>query len=554
MAPSPLTRPRHMPACEGCAVPRVMGYPRGGDHRRGRVEMRPFRIIAAAAIAVLWTASAQAEPLVIYGPGSPSSDLASQALKEVQSAYGVRIGIDRLVHVNEAPFPAAVPLWIMGDAEVLPCRGASITADELRELLAEARESEGTLEYKEAANVLEDATAALSCSGEVIEAELLWRLFFTRGAIAQFDGRTGEAQDNFRRALGIDPDHRFDKSYPPDVQAPYLNAREELQLSGQGSLRFSGAHEGTTQIWLDGLPLVASADFDTALNSGYHLLQYTTRLEVFYSLAFHVKSDQEAILISRSGYTWAILEGDADPRAEVIARQALRQLPGVGDSKIYVVSMDERASVYAFDPSAETFERSGTRIASRITTPPANGGGGGASSSSGGGGSGSGSGSGGSSRTGSSRTPVKAPSGDAPRLGIEAGGGPMFAIFPGVGTNVFGAVKIAVVPRIVAGLHIDGGFTLGIRSKGDGVVTIFPVGRIGARYAFTDTMIRPFAGVQFLIGGGSSASGPDAGFLASGGAMLELGEPRRLRITAELSGGHLSAGLFLFTVSAGPVF
>lgn len=507
--------------------------------------MRSFRIIAAAAIAVLWTASAQAEPLVIYGPGSPSSDLASQALKEVQGAYGVHIGIDRLVHVNEAPFPAAVPLWIMGDAEVLPCRGASITAEELRDLLAEARESEGTLEYKEAADVLEDATAALSCSGEVIEAELLWRLFFTRGAIAQFDGRTGEAQDHFRRALGIDPEHRFDKSYPPDVQASYLNAREELQLSGQSSLRFSGAHEGTTHIWLDGMPLLASADFDTTLNSGYHLLQYTTRLEVFYSLAFHVKSDQEAILISRSGYSWAILEGDADPRAEVIARQALRQLPGVGDSKIYVVSMDERASVYAFDPSAETFERSGTRIASRITTPTPSGRGGGSSSSSG---------DGGSSRGDSSRTPVEAPSGDAPRLGIEAGGGPILAIFPGVGTNVFGAIKIAIVPRIVAGLHIDGGFTLGIRSKGEGVVTVFPVGRIGARYAFTDTMIRPFAGVQFLIGGGSSASGPDAGFLASGGAMLELGEPRRLRITAELSGGHLTAGLFLFTVSAGPVF
>ncbi len=525
--------------------------------------MRLSRLPAIAVLTVLLTGPATAEPLVIYGPGSPSSDLASQALKEVQAAYGVRIGIDRLVHVNEAPFPAAVPLWIMGDAEVIPCRGASITTEELRELLAEAVESEGTLEFKDAAKVLEDATAALSCSGEVIETELLWRLFFTRGAIAQFDGRTGEAQDHFRKSLGIFPDHRFDKSYPPDVQAAYLNAREELQLSAKSSLRLSGAQEGTTRIWLDGLPLEVPTEGATALEQGYHLLQYTTRLEVFYSVAFFVKPNEEAILISRSGYAWAILEGDADPVAEIIARQALGSIPGIGEDKVYVVSMDERASVYAFDPVAGTFERKGTRIASRAD-PPTSGGGGGSSSSgsttggastgSGGSGSTHGGGSRTGSRGGSSRTPVTAPTGDAPRFGVEAGGGPMFLIFPGVGTNVFGAINVAVVPRIIAGLHVDGGFTLGVRSKGDGVVTVFPIGRIGARYAFTDTMIRPFAGAQFLIGGGSSGAGPDPGFLVGGGAMLELGDPRRVRITAQLAGGYLTTGLMMFTVSAGPVF
>jgi len=507
--------------------------------------MRPSSWVAAVAVAVLLSAPAGAEPLVIYGPGSPSSDLASQALKEVQSAFGVSIGIDRLVHVNEAPFPAAVPLWIMGDAEVLPCRGASITNQELGELLTEAVDAEDTLDWSDAANVLEDATAALSCSGEVIEAELLWRLFFTRGAIAQWDGKPGEAQDNFRRALGIDPEHRFDKNYPPEIQAAYLNAREELQLSNPAKLTLAGAQEGTTQIYLDGVPLLTTPDFNATLTPGYHLLQYTTRLEVFYSVAFHVRSEEQAILVSRSGYAWAILTGDADEQAATIAQQALSQIPGVGNDQIYVVSMDDRASVYVFDVAANTFTRSGTRITRRIP-PETNGGDTGGGTDRGSSGQ-SGSGTGGGSTVG---PPVT----EAPRLGIEAGGGPLFLIFPGVGANIFGAVNVAVVPRIIAGLHVDGGFTLGIRSKGEGVVTVFPIGRIGARYAFTDTIVRPFAGAQFLIGGGSSASGPDAGFLVGGGAMLELGEPRRLRITAQLAGGYLTAGMMLFTVSAGPVF
>ena len=516
--------------------------------------------------ALLTGHTAWGEPLVIYGPGAPSSDLATQALKVVEESYGATIGVDRLVHVNEVPFPAAVPLWMMGDAEVIPCRGAAITAQELEDLLARAEASEGNMEWDEADKLLDDATAALSCSGEMIDADLLWRLFFIHGAIAYFDERTGEAQDHFRMSLGVDPSRRFDPNYPPQIQAAYLNAREELQLSALASIRFVGDREGTTEICLDGAPLPVPPGGSTQLHAGYHLLQFRTRLEVFYSVPFKVKAGGEASLVSGNGYSEAILAGDSVPHTKVIAIQALTTIPGVGESLIYIVNTTEDASSYQFDPATRAFERPPEPIeVAEIPDEVQEGGETGGETpedpqdtETGEGG-----------ETGETpedtvEDPVEdvqdddpltpAPTPQERRLGITVGGGPLLFFGGGdVGRRVWAGPSLVITGRLARGLYLEGGFQLGLRSN-EGNLNIFPAGRIGIRPVFTSTAVRPFAAGLFLVGGGSAETGPRPGGAVVGGVMFEPGAKRSMRITLEVGGGYLGGGLVLFNVRLGPLF
>jgi hypothetical protein len=510
--------------------------------------------------ALLVCAPAAAEPLVIYGPGSPTSDLAARAVKVVEDNYGVTVGVERLVHVNEVPFPAAVPLWMMGDSEVIPCRGASITAAELTTLLEEAEASEGEMDWGSAQKVLDDAQAALSCSGEIINKDLLWRLFFIHGAIAYFDGRTGEASDHFRMALGIDPAARFDPNFPPQVQAAYLNAREELQLAAMASFSFLGAKEGITEIWLDGAPIPIDPGGATEMHPGYHLIQYRSRLNVVYSVPFKIKPAGEATLVSGSGYSWAILTGDSDPKAQPIAEQALGGIPGAEDA-IYVVSMDDDAYLYRYDPVSSTFDRPAVAVAESGTdTPPDDG----------------------QADTdtppddGQTDTPPDDGQTDTPpddgqtdvvdppddpstttpttpnrRFGVNVGGGAL--VFIGGTSLVWAGPSIDLVGRIAGGLHIDGGFRLGVRGSDVGV-NIFPVGRIGIRYAFTNTVARPYVGGLFALGGGNASTGPRPGGLLAGGVMIEPGAGRHFRITIEVAGGYVGGGVVGLNVGVGPIF
>ena len=502
--------------------------------------------------ALLVCLPAWSEPLVIYGPGSQSSDLAAQALREVEAQYGVTIAADRLVHVNEVPFPASLPLWMMGDAEVIPCRGASITADELRDLLARAQAAEGAMEWDEADKLLDDATAALSCSGEMIDVDLLWRLFFVHGAIEYFDGRTNEAQDYFRMALGIDPGRRFDPNFPPQIQAAYLNAREELQLSDTAHFRFVGAREGTTEIFLDGAPLPIDPGEVCDVQSGYHLLQYRTRLDVFYSVPFMVEPKLEALLVSGTGYSWAILAGDSDDKAKVIATQALTAAPGVGDSLVYVVSVAEDTSVYRFTPQTGAFERpSGSTVAATDpdtdqTTDGSTGDGTSVPDTS--------------DPTGDTEDPttttdpgdtVTAPAQTPERkLGIEVGVGPLIH-FSG-GARAWVGPSLVVAGRLAQGLYLDGGFHLGFRSR-DGNTNVFPAGRIGIRAVFTSTVARPYAGGLFAIGGGNADTGPKPGGILVGGVLIEPGSANRFRLAVEVGGGYVGGGLLLINVRVGPL-
>ncbi len=485
---------------------------------------------------------AWAEPLVIYGPGSPSSDLASQALKEVEDAFGVTTTVDRLVHVNEVPFPAAVPLWMMGDAEVIPCRGAAITGEELRELLAEAQASEGAMEWDEADDLLDDATAALSCSGEVIDSDLLWRLFYTHGAIAHFDDRTGEAKDHFRKALSIDPTRRHDPNFPPQIQAAYLDAREEQQLAQAATFRFMGGREGTTEIFLDGGPLPVAPGAVAELAPGYHLLQYRTRLEVFYSLAFKVQAGGQAILVSGSGYSWAILAGDTDERAEVIATQALTSIPGVGADYVYVVAMEEGASVYRFDPARGLFDRPVVAVAD---VDPEGGEGEGEGE---GEGQGEGEREGEGEGEGEGATP---PPVDGTRsLGISIGGGTFIAFGDGA-TGVWAGPGLEFVGKVYKALHIDGGFQAALRGTDTGV-NLLPLGHVGIRVAVSPTAVRPYFSALFAFGTGDNGFQP--GFLSGGGVMIEPGSPRKFRLTVSVYGGWIGSGALVINVGVGPLF
>ncbi len=317
------------------------------------VPAAPLLVLALTSLTppAAWAASAggddsSAGTVVVYGGDGPGEAAASAA----RVAAGA---------------PAAEALWIgdvapdagggprlYGAPERAACRGEPISAQAMERLLDQCRQALQDLSLDGAAEVFDQATAAVPCADEVIPPQTLTDLFFYRGLLDVYDGRPDDAVRRFREALAIKPDRQWDPTYPPEAFQVYLEAMEQHYLARRVELSLLLDDPASAPTLLDGVPLAADATA-VDLAPGDHLLQVQPAGAAVTTVQFTVEGDQTLLLASDAAVGELILRGPRAPRHGWAAAERLRELArrrGAGE----LLVVDGRF-VYRFEPGTGLF-------------------------------------------------------------------------------------------------------------------------------------------------------------------------------------------------------
>ena len=107
--------------------------------------------------------AAATESILVYGPESAGMEELQRATDLLQANVGEGEVPASTVHVLDLPFPSPDPVWIAGDARVVPCTDPALEETDLASLLTEAVEKIDALDYEAGKRILDQAIIFLRC-------------------------------------------------------------------------------------------------------------------------------------------------------------------------------------------------------------------------------------------------------------------------------------------------------------------------------------------------------------------------------------------------------
>ncbi len=281
-----------------------------------------FRLVLAAALALLPVGAAAEGALLVYGPDVEGG--AAGAIREASRVFGVTVDAADVIELGliEPPFPEA--LVPFGAAEVLRCPGSPTPVAEIRGTTGAGMAALDSLDYAEATTQLESAWGALRCADAFLERDEVVELPLMLGVLAHYQGSKDAAYDWFEIALAIHPDLAWDNAYPPDAQQVFNNALAETLRAADAKLLTVPDRAAASELRVDGNvvdPLAPQVTF----KPGVHLLQWRTTSGAVQSLAIAAEAGQPMVLVSARQLRNAILAGPSagDIQPAVIDRLAV---------------------------------------------------------------------------------------------------------------------------------------------------------------------------------------------------------------------------------------
>jgi len=490
-----------------------------------RTSARTRIALAALIAALVVPPTAQAArgrtPVLVYGPGMPGEDAESEAREAAASVLRGGRRSAAAFHVSEVPFFGPAPLWVVGDVEVRPCSAAARDTAEILGLVELGKEFTDLLEQEKADKTFHSAWLALECADDFVTQDLLYEVHFYSGLSAFVAGNRAQAEASFAQAIAIDPDRPFDEGYSPEVEEVYRTARATRERGGALKLVIADPVRAMSAVWLDGRSVTGEREM--TLSRGDHLLQFRTRFDTFTSMQVQVTRAGRAVLVSREGMVEALLDPDADPAAETVARGALERLARTHDAPVVAgVVLGDSPSLYRFDPAS-----------SRLLVDGAKGG------------------------------AQAAPVGHPRRVALALSGGWLFYPVSGVpaAQASYGALGLQAEVPLVGPLALDLGVWLALRGAGqwDGQRWIFllPSFRAGVHVSLATGPLRPYLGGAFHMAvrrlddrwGEAQGAQPAPGAVGVAGIALEPTD--HLRIHADLHAGYGGSPILQVSVGVG---
>ncbi len=161
---------------------------------------------------------------------------------------------------------------VVGPVRPVACPGGvdGWTLGEWRQAVDRADHHILLTNYDQALELLQGALGAVPCAHERLPPDLLYRMHFLLGVVAQFQDDEEAAIAWFERAAAIDPTQGFDPSFPPKAWQAYVKARDSLYLLPTATLRVYLETEPAA-LYLDGH--LFSGDEGVTFPVGYHVIQ-----------------------------------------------------------------------------------------------------------------------------------------------------------------------------------------------------------------------------------------------------------------------------------------
>ena len=385
------------------------------------------------------------------------------------------------------------------------------------------------LDYRKATAGLDQAIEALPCLGGPLPRRILQNLFYYRGVSREGSGDRVGAEEDFRRALGIQPDYPGDPNFPPEVNEILERLRGEMDTWPE--LILQAYAPGNTGVRLDGQDWDA-AEGPRRVHVGTHVAQFR-RGRDNWTVVFDLVEGNRPVVLHSDDRVRALRDCVLDPAARewaaaVVGMAALDADMDLGGMVDLVADPGQLRWLYR--PSIDRFSfedgyldaggrqsagrggrggrTSGTKDGRSGRTGGKAGGGGGSAQASGGTtggttgggatggttGGGTTGGQGGGTQGGTTAQPkprggAKAASDVEDRIRIRVSGGYSY-----VHTFHYGHVPLDFGIRLVAGLFVDVGLEVGVAGPSDHGTVILPTASVGASYRIPLGVFQPRLG------------------------------------------------------------
>ena len=291
--------------------------------RRSLLSLTCLGLCAAVAIPAL--AGAAPRVLMLYGPGIPGDEMQAAARDQAAPLLRGPARDAEAMHVSEVPFLGPAPMWATGDVDVQPCSGGLRTLEELRDMVARGMELTDLLEDEQAARTFYSAWVALACADDFVPRELMYDVHFYSGISSYVAGDEEAAMAHFMEAVSTDPGKPFDPGYSPELERMYETAQQRWLDSEVLEFQVRDPEGVASEVRLDG-QAVRSGNATHHLSPGIHLVQFRSRYGTFTSLRIDAHEGGYAVLLSRDGLLYALLDPLADEASTAVARVALASL------------------------------------------------------------------------------------------------------------------------------------------------------------------------------------------------------------------------------------
>ncbi len=443
----------------------------------------------------LWSvmpAAAASDGILIYGPEDAGMEEQQQAAALLKASIGDDAVPNSAIHILDLPFPSPDPIWIAGDARVVPCTDPAFESEDLAALLEEGVEHIDALDYEDGKRTLDHAITALPCASNPVPREVLIDLYYFRGIAGFHMGDRDGAQQSFEYALAIDKEKTWDTNYPPEPQQVFLLAKEDAIGLGRMAVGHDVAGADIGEFSFDGNSLDPAAAGVIQVIPGMHLVQYTVG-DTPYSRLVEVRKDGPAALVTRAGLTSAVMGGPGATGMLPAARASLRALvQGRNLQRAYVVVLDGASGgkVFLYD---ETYTAVQTTAA--VVVPTSGGG-----------------------ATGSR----PAPTGEYSPGGVSLGlGGFAYAH-----RAAYASFGLRGHVKLYRGLELDAGGGANVKRyqrDGSSWAAVLPYVRLGVRYRFGQAAFRPYVGGALLLNFWGEPPGDDGATISHaspGGVFL----------------------------------
>ena len=524
--------------------------------RRRRERLRLAAPLLGLCLLLPATAdAARKEPgLLVYL--APQPDLSGMVeTRELAPASGV--DPQEVLHSSE--------LFEVHD-DVLLVHGASVTRNcesdgpgpVLSSSVDEALDALIELDYGEAAGVLDAAVEALPCLEGPLPRRILQNLFYYRGVAREGAGDRVGAEEDFRRALGIQPDYPGDPNFPPEVNEILERLRASMDTWPEVVLQAYAP--GSTAVRLDGQDWDA-AEGPRSVHAGTHVVQYR-RGRASWTVAFELTEGSRPVVIHAADRVRALRDCVLDPAARewaasVVGMAALDVGVDLGGMVDLMVEPGQLRWLYR--PSIDRFSfedgyldgggrptagsgRGGRSSGTRDGRSGRTGGGGRTGGDQGGGTSTTGGGTGG---DGQGTATVKpGPIGGAgarkdveDRVRVRISGGYSY-----VHAFHYGHVPLDFGVRLVAGLFLDVGLEVGVAGPSDHGTVLLPTASLGASYRIPLGVFQPRLGAVGRVAlDNSPTEGEKVG--VKGGWAARIGFDLVFEGSALLLGFDVQAGM-----------
>jgi hypothetical protein len=416
---------------------------------------------------------------------------------------------------------AAVFSWCLSDAQP-PMLSSSVDAA-LNALIE--------LDYRGAGEVLDAAIESLSCLSGPLPRRIMQNLFYYRGIAREGGGDRVGAEEDFRHALGIQPDYPGDPNFPPEVNDILERLRGSMHTWPK--IELQAYAPGSTAVRLDGQDWDA-AEGPASVHVGTHVVQFR-RGRTTWTTAFELVEGNRPVVIHSEDRERALRDCVLDRAARewaaaVVGMASLDAGFDLGGMVDLVVEPGQlrwlyRPSIDRFDFEDGYLDASGRQASgsgrggrggrTSGTRDGRSGRTGGSAGTTAGGGDTSGGtdhGGAGTSGGGSSGTVTVKPGAsgggavaeveDRVRVRISAGYGYMHSFH-------YVHVPLDFGVRLVAGLFIDVGLEAGIAGPSDHGTVLLPTASLGASYRIPLGVFQPRLGAVGRIALDSSPSDGD---------------------------------------------